>query len=265
MPHLWTLRVALLCVANLTVCAAGQELPPVSPPVDAARMTVYTNGELRFAVRYPVEFKAGPPQDLVTVMRRGHTEVYGGKPEDDAEHREAERCTRPLLYATSTTVLLAKDKDPVPAAESGAGESADSVLVMDVERSCVPKKLKGDKALTRLTGSVLHIPGMTQVVQQMWFQGGGGRHIHSGMAGGMVTAPAGAQGGKDATGGVSDRVPFYIAVSAFEQRDHWILVAYLQGTRPDLHRTLSYTSVRFEDGPDVLLFPYLLAKVNLAK
>lgn len=256
-----TVLLSVLLLIGFLPVAAASEDPPYSPAIDASQMAVFTDAELGFSVRYPMEFKAEAPQNLFAVMRAGHQELFGTSPDNDPEHQQAERCMRPLLYATSTTILPAEGKAPVPLAGEDVDGSPDSVMVMDVERSCIAKKLKSDKALTQLTGTVLNIPGLKQVVPQMWFQGGDGRHIHSGMAAGVVTPP---HQTKDPDRGTR-KVLFAIAAASFEQKGHWILVAYLNGTRPDMHNAFSYTSVSFEGGRDVLLFPFLTGKYNMAQ
>ncbi len=235
----------------------AQEVPPYSPPVEANMMTSYVNSELGFTIRFPVEFKVGTSQDLHTVMDLGHREGRGTAPESDQEHAQAVRCMHSLLYATSEA-----SKSSGSATEKSA-DAPDTILVVDFDRSCATKKVKGDKALTQLAGTVLNLPGMAQVVPQTWFVAGGSRRIHSGMAGGIISIPA-----SGTTGGTlsSRQVPTYVLAAAFEQKDHWILVAYLSGTNADAkHESFPFTAASFEDGQPILLFPFLLGKMNVIK
>jgi hypothetical protein len=223
-------------------------------------MTVYANTDLGFTISYPKEFVAGTPQDLQTVMERGHRAVYGTDPKSDPEHLEAVRCMHTLLYAISGDNATETNLNG-PAAS--ADDSPDSILIEDVDRSCLPKSLKGDKALTQIAGSVLHAPGLTQLVQQMWFVAGGDRHIHSGMAGTMVTVKQAPTDSRST--GSSREIPLYFMASAFEQDQHWILVVYVSGTAGAKHLSVPHMSIAFEDGRPVLLFPFLLGNVNLTK
>jgi hypothetical protein len=232
--------------------AHAQETPPYSPPVAVGLMTSYVNADMGFSFRYPAEFKSRTVQDLHTIMERGHKDAFGTDPESDPEHIQAEKCMRPLLYATPGAAEPAKNTT------EAVDETPDTILVLDFDRTCVPKKLKGDKALTQLAGTLLHMPGMSQLVPQTWFEAGGGIRIHSGMAGGMLSAPA--------SGTAAAQAPAYIAAAAFEQKGHWIVVAYFNGTRDDgKHAAFAYTSVSFEDGKPVLLFPFLLGNMNIVK
>jgi hypothetical protein len=239
--------------------AQKDETPPYDPAPPAEKMVAYTNAELAFTIAYPKEFVPGTAQDLQTVMERGHRAVYGTNPKDDAEHLEATRCMHTLLYATTGSAVSDSKPNPTNLSED---DSPDTILVIDADRSCIPKKLNGDKALTQLAGTILHLPNATQLVQQMWFVGGGGRHIHSGMAGTMVTLKQPATDERPAS---SREVPLFVVASALEQRGHWILIVYLSGTSGDKHESFPHTSVAFEDGRPVLLFPFLTGNVNLIK
>jgi hypothetical protein len=253
-----TTLICVVVVISLSLFSMqAQELPPYSPTVDGNLMTSYLNSELGFTIRFPVEFKVGTTQDLKSVMDLGHRAVRGTDPDNDQEHAQAVKCMHSLLYSASEAP---KPSDGIAGTSSGA---PDTFLVVDFDRTCVPKKVKGDKTLTQLAGTVLNLPGMTQLVPQTWFVGGGSRRIHSGMAGGMISIPA-----RDAAGGTlpSREVATYVLAAAFEQKDHWILVAYLSGTNTDLkHEAFPYTAVSFEDGRPVLLFPFLLGKMNVVK
>ncbi|MEO7030227.1 MAG: hypothetical protein ABI147_12585 [Acidobacteriaceae bacterium] len=244
--------VAMLSIAPIH----AQEAPPYSPPISEKLVTSYVNADLNFSIRYPVEFTPSTVQDLHTVMERGHLLAYGTDPKGDPEHLQAEKCMRPLLYATTGAADWGKSK--VEKVE-GKDQTPDTILVMDVDRTCVPKKVKGDKALTQLAGTLLDLPGMKPLVPQMWFEGGGGRRIHSGMAGGTISVPGSATV-------PTHQVQDYIIAAAFEQKGHWIVVAYINGTRDDgMHTSFPYTAVSFEDGKPVLLFPFLFGKVNVVK
>ncbi len=177
---IWTLVVASVPIFSLQ----AQEVPPYSPPVEASLMTSYVNSELGFTIRFPVEFKVGTSQDLHTLMDLGHREGRGTDPESDQEHAQAVRCMHSLLYATSEA-----PNSSVSRTEKSA-DAPDTILVVDFDRSCMPKKVKGDKTQTQLAGTVLNLPGMAQLVPQSWFVAGGNRRIHSGMAGGIISIPA---------------------------------------------------------------------------
>jgi hypothetical protein len=257
MTRAGALFVALLLLAS---AAQAEETPPYDPAPPANKMTAYTNSELGFTISYPKEFIAGTLQDLQNVMERGHRAAYGTDPKSDPEHLEAVRCMHTLFYATSQADTTETNPNSPGAS---ADDSPDSILVEDVDRSCLPKNLKGDKALTQIAGSVLHAPDLTQLVQQMWFVAGGDRHIHSGMAGAMVTIKQPQTDGSPT--GTSREVPLYVMASALEQKQHWILVVYLSGTGGAKHLSVPHMSIAFEDSRPILLFPFLLGNVNLTK
>jgi hypothetical protein len=126
------------------------ETPPYDPAPLNDGMSAFTDHDLAITVLYPKEFQPGTPLDLQTVMERGHRLAFGSDPKSDAEHSEALRCMHTLLYATSGS--------PTNSGTPQTPEAApfDSILLVDVDASCVPKKLKGDKALTNLAGTVLN-------------------------------------------------------------------------------------------------------------
>lgn len=246
------LRDIALAVAGVFFLPGGasaQEQPPYAPSAPAGSMTSYNNAELGFSVQYPVEFTLQKPTDFLSVMRRGHVEARGTAPEKDPEHEQAEKCMHALAYATAGPLADPQRED----------DSPDAILIMDFDRSCVPKGLTGDPALTQITRSVLNVPGSTQMVPQMWFQGGNDRHIHSGMAGETMTVP-----------GQGDNPPreitLAIAGASFAQKEHWILVAYINGTREGpVHKNFPLTSVTFGNDRPVLLFPFLLGSIDMKK
>jgi hypothetical protein len=245
------LRPVLLAI-TFSGCIVGpvcaQEQPPYSPPLTDQKMSLYTNADLAFSVRYPSEFIVRNAQDLQTVMDRGHRAAYGSDPAKDPDHQEAARCMHTLLYATSG----------VEASETSP-DSPDTIMVVDFDRVCSPKGLKGDQALTQLAGTVLHIPGMTPVVPQTWFEAGGKRRIHSGMAAESITLPANAST-------PARQATLAVIAAAFAQKDHWILVVYLNGTREGgMHDSFGYTAVSFEDPRPILLFPFLLGQMKVVK
>lgn len=207
-------------------------------------------------VFYPKEFVPRTPEDLQTVMERGHWAVYGTDPKTDPEHLEAIRCSHTLLYATP-------DQNNGNESANTEDHSTDTILVEDFDRSCMPKKLKGDKALTALAGTVLHLPGSVQLVQQMWFVAGGNRHIHSGMAGTMFSPPR--CPGKSNSSADCSGVPLFVVASAVEQRKHDIVIAYLSGTSGAKHELVPHMSIAFENERPVLLFPFLMGRINLIK
>lgn len=233
------------------------ETPPYDPAPPRDRMSAYINQELAITVLYPKEFVPRTPLDLQTVMERGHRLAFGGDPKSDPEHLKAVRCMHTLFYATSGTV-----------ADSGTPQSLedaspDTILLEDVDPSCLPKKLNGDKALTALVGTVLNLPNSTPVFQQMWFVGGGDRRIHSGMAATMLTvAKSSAAGGQKSPPPID---PLFVIAAAVEQLGHRILIVYLSGTSREKPQTVPHMSIAFEDGQPVLLFPFLLGRANLIK
>ncbi len=212
-------------------------------------MSAYTNQDLGLTLYYPKEFVPHTSEDLQTVMERGHRAVYGTDPKSDPEHLEAIRCTHTLFYATS--------------AANTDDNSADTILAADIDRSCLPKKLKGDKALSALAGSILHDPDSVQVVPQMWFVAGGNRRIHSGMAATMFT-PAGCSD-KSKSAADCSGVLLFVVAAAVEQREHDIVVVYLSGTSGEKHELVPHMSIAFENDRPVLLFPFLMGKTNLIK
>jgi hypothetical protein len=257
------LRTGLLLAAFTLVPASlaqKGEIPPYDPAPPTDKMTAYTNADLAFTLSYPKEFVARTPEDLKTVMDRGHRSAYGTDPKSDPEHLEAVRCMHTLFYATFGPISI---DSKVSGATAADDSSPDTILVEDVDRSCVPKKVKGDKVLSDIAASVLSLPDETQVVHQMWFVAGGDRRIHSGMAATMVSVK------QDAAGASSSRsshdVLLFIIASTFEQKAHLILIVYLSGTDGAKHETVPHMSVAFEDGRPVLLFPFMLENPNFVK
>jgi hypothetical protein len=257
------IRIGVLLAALLlipTSLAQKGETPPYDPAPPADKMTLYVNSDLAFTLSYPKEFVARTPEDLQTVMERGHRAVYGTDPKSDPEHLEAVRCMHTLFYATFGPTLL---DSKVSAATATDVSSPDTILVEDFDRTCVPKKEKGDKVLSDIAASVLSSPDETQVVHQMWFVAGGDRRIHSGMAATMVSVKQDAVGASSS--GSSHDVPLFIIASTFEQKAHLILIVYFSGTDGARHETVPHMSVAFEDGRPVLLFPFMLENANLIK
>lgn len=251
-----TVIVALAALALVTG-AFGQngETPPYDPAPPRVGLSVYENQDLSMTLLYPKEFVPRTPEDLQTVMERGHRAVSDTSPKSDPEHLKALRCLRSLFYATP---------DPIGGKDSAtAGPNfGDSILVEDFDRSCIPKKLKGDKALTALVRTALEQPGFIQLVQQMWFVAGGDRRIHSGMAGNMFTPPHCA-GNKTAPS--CSPVSVFAVAAAFEQREHDILIVYLSVGSDAKHELVPHMSVTFEQDQPILLFPFLLGKPNLIR
>jgi len=230
-----------------------------TPPYDAAPpqgMSAYTDQNLEMTLNYPKEFVPRTAEDLQAVMERGHRAAYGTDPASDPEHLEAIRCAHTLLYATS-------DENDGNESAKADGDSADAIMVVDFDRSCIPKKLKGDKALTALAGTVLNLPGSVQLVQQMWFVAGENRHIHSGMAGTMFMPPH-CQNNSDSAAGCSG-VPLFTITAAVEQKQHDIVIVYLSGTSGEKHELIRHMSISFENERPVLLYPFLMGSVNLIK
>jgi hypothetical protein len=232
-----------------------------TPPYDLAPlsdgMSVFTDDALAITVLYPKEFQVRTPLDLQTVMERGHTLAFGNDQKSNAEHADAMRCMHTLLYATSGP--LADNGMP----RSSEDVSSDSIFIEDVDASCVPKKLKCDKALTNLVGTVLNLPNYMQVVQQMWFVAGGDRHIHSGMATTMIKLSA--SSAESAEKSPPPSIPLFVVAAGLEQKGHRILIVFLSGTSQEKHYTLPHMSIAFEGGRPVLLFPFLLGRANLLK
>ncbi len=237
------------------------ETPPYdsAPPID--KITPYINADLAFTVSYPREFLAGTPVDLQTVIERHHRAVYGTDPTSDPNHLEAVRCVHTLLYAAADSPATDKKITRPPVDE----ETPDTILVTDVDRSCVPKDIKGDEALSDLVGTVLNVlPNSIQVVPQMWFVAGGNRRIHSGLAGSVVTFKRPAADASAA--GPSREVPLFVMAAAVEQKGHRILIVYLRGTTAaEDHLSVPHMSIAFEDGRPVLLFPFLVGHMNLIR
>ena len=248
--------LALLAAVPASSAQSGDS-PPYDPAPPTDKLSAYTNQELAFTVFYPKEFVTRTALDLQTAMERGHRAVYGTDPSSDPEHQQAVRCMHTLFYATAG-----------PAAESGAPQtsddaSPDTILVEDVDPSCVRKKSKGDQALSDLAASVLDQPHSMQVVHQMWFVAGGDRRIHSGMSA-TSTAPQSSRAQKETASPPPGVILFTIAATV-EQKGHRLMIVYLSGTAGERHVTVPHMSIAFDDGRPVLLFPFLLGNVNLIK
>ena len=251
------LIVALNLVLLIPACFGQKgETPPYDPAPPRIGMSAYRDQNLEVTLYYPKEFVPRTPEDLQAVMDRGHRAAYGTDPASDPEHLEAIRCSHTLLYATS---------DEINGNESASvdGNSADTIMVVDFDRSCVPKKLKGDKALAALAGTVLNLPGSTQLVQQMWFVAGRNRRIHSGMAGTMITPPRCPDNSTSAAG--CSGVPLFVIAAAVEQKKHDIVIVYLSGTSGEKHPMVRHMSISFENERPVLLYPFLMGGMNLIR
>lgn len=249
------ISLAVLLAAPASFGQKG-ETPPYDPAPPKDGISAYTNQDLELTLYYPKEFVPRTAEDLQAVMERGHRAAYGTDPKTDPEHIEAVRCSRTLFYATSEGNNGNESADT-------ANNSADTILVVDFDRSCLPKKLKGDKALSALAGSILHAPGQVQLVPQMWFVAGGNRRVHSGMAGTMFT-PASCSGNSN-SGTDCSGVPLFVVAAAVEQREHYIVVVYLSGTSGEKHELVPHMSIAFGSDRPVLLFPFLMGRTNLIK
>ena len=249
---MFSVRLTIVLTAAATCAIAtlhAQELPPYAPPAPPGSMTTSQIPGLDFSLQYPVEFTVQPTQDFLALMRQGHLNVYGSDPAKDPEHVQAEKCMHTLFYAISGKPVTSETTD-----------TPDTLLVLDVDRTCIPKKIGDDKALSQLTGSMLSVPEFKPMVQQMWFMGGAGRRIHSGMAGTTFKVPSEAQGAP------AREVTLAVAAASFVQKDHWIVVMYINGTQEvPIHKTFGFTSVVFSDNKPVLLYPFLLGSINLIK
>jgi hypothetical protein len=247
-----------LALVLLIPASFGQkgETPPYDPAPPQDGMSAYTDQNLEMTLNYPKEFVPRTPEDLQAVIERGHRAAYGTDPASDPEHLEAIRCSHTLLYATS-------DESNENESAMADGDSADTIMVVDFDRSCIPKKLKGDKALTELAGTVLNLPGSVQLVQQMWFAAGKIRRIHSGMAGTMFAPPRCSNNRNSAAG--CSRAPLFIIAAAVEQKEHDIVIVYLSGTSGEKHELVRHMSVSFENERPVLLYPFLMGGLNLIK
>lgn len=250
-------RAALLLTVLLVLpsCFAQKgETPPYDPAPPSDRMSAYTNQELAFKVFYPKEFLRKTAEDLQTVMERGHRIAFGSDPNSDPEHAQAVRCMHTLFYAT------AGEASETGTASDSRDASPDSILVEDIDPTCMPKKPKGDKALTNLVGTVLNLPHAMQLVQQIWFAAGGNRRIHSGMAATLVTL--GQPRSKVKSASPPPSVPLIVIAAGVEQKGHRILIVYLTGSSGASHPAVRHMSISFGSGRPVLLFPFLLERAN---
>lgn len=79
-----TVIVALAALALVTG-AFGQngETPPYDPAPPRVGLSVYENQDLSMTLLYPKEFVPRTPEDLQTVMERGHRAVSDTSPKSD--------------------------------------------------------------------------------------------------------------------------------------------------------------------------------------
>ena len=161
--------LALMLLCGLPGKAKAQQtaVPPAAPQAQpspntndsgaAAENGKFYDKNLDLSFNYPVEMRA---VDMIADMEAGHMNLYGSSGDNDPEHREARRCVHPLLDAD-----LPAEKAPQRLA-SMEGVWVDQtkeykesykpqpifakLILMEFDRSCLPKKLQKEKTWTTL-------------------------------------------------------------------------------------------------------------------
>jgi len=189
-----TMMILLLgCMLASTPGASGQQNAPPNAKMSASQSGAeskvdgsitpkpgefYDKG-LDLYFNYPVEMRT---LDGRAEMESGHQNIYGVSGINDPEHQEAKRCIRPLLDAE-----LPEDKAPQRTANldgvwvDDSKEYKDSrkaepifakILVVEVIRDCLPKKLKKNEndALGTIAMSFVSEPGIERMPKPLWYE-----------------------------------------------------------------------------------------------
>lgn len=225
---------------------AGTSTPPpaaTKAPDDAAKEAVYRNDGLGIAFFYPSDLVLG---DAKTVADRGHRAIYGNEPESDPEHVQSEKCMHYLMMADvpegtapATLTLGEKGKPYVNIEPPPNG----SIMLAEVDRSCLPKKISTNDALGNMASMAQKIPGMKPIDKQIWYEVD--KHkVHCSASYGRMSA-----GGKK----VADEESAVATISV-ESNGHLVLWMIMANSEALFNRLLA-SKVQFGSEPVLPLFP----------
>jgi len=194
---------------------------------------------------YPVEMVA---LDTSAEMERGHKNIYGVSGQNDPEHQEAKRCTRPLLDAD-----LPQEKAPQRAADLNGVWVDDSkaykksrktepifakILVMEIVRECLPKELQKNEndVLGSIALGFVSEPGIQRMPNPIWYEIGKQKvHMNSGV-------------GRPIVNGQLASAPIIVMAMATQWRGH-LLAWVFTSNDTEIFNEITKSLVRFGDGP----------------
>jgi hypothetical protein len=240
----WGLAAMAACAPAMA--GDGTRLGGAAASVAApGEMSRYVDPTLKMTLTYPGGFAPRVPETLRAVLKREHMTPLGSGETDDVDSRVAFRCMATLFEATGA----------VRAVRSTQGETApDTVMLLDVDRSCVEGQIKGERALAVIADVVLRMHNTTPLVKPTVMKADGHR-VHAGMSSGMMIVNDLPTAGGDADNGRQAAV--YIVAAAFEHRQHWLLAVYISGTAGEQDGAVGRMTATFDESKPVVLFPFL--------
>lgn len=198
--------------------------------------------ELDLHFNYPIEMQV---LDANTAMERGHKEIYGVSGDNDPEHQEAKHCVRPLL-----DLKLPKDKVPQRMASLGEMWADDSkeykesrkqepifaqIVMMEIVKDCLPKKLSKNDALGSIAMSFVSIPGIQRMPKPLWYDIGKQKiHMNSGV-------------GRPIVNGQLAVAPIVIMSMSTEWHGH-LLAWMFTSNDAEIFNEITKSEVQFGDG-----------------
>lgn len=206
---------------------------------------IFYDKDLELSFNYPVEMRT---LDGRADAESGHKNLFGNSGDNDPEHREAVRCTRPILDAE-----LPQDKAPGRLASMDDVWVDDSseykqsrksqpifakILVVEIDRDCLPKKLQKNEndALGSLALTPVLLPGIQRMPKPIWYEIGKQKiHMNSGV-------------GRPIVNGQPDSAPIVIMSMATDWRGH-LLTWVFTSNDTEIFNEITKSLVRFGDGP----------------
>ena len=246
------LLLPLICVLAVMPSIGQQEArPDVQTPslktrpkasvADIVKPGEFYNRDLDLHFNFPVEMRAQDPREA---MEKGHQNVYGVSGASDPEHREAERCARPLLDAE----LPEDDAPKRPASLAGVWVDEPkqrrpepitaTILMVEIMRDCLPKELQNneDAALGNIALSFVSMDGIERMPKPIWYETGNQKiHMNSGA-------------GRPAANGERLSSPIIIMSMSTQWRGH-LLAWVFTSNDTEILNEITKSLVRFGDGP----------------
>jgi hypothetical protein len=220
-------------------------------PAPTVNPGVFYDKDLDLAFNYPVEMRT---LDMRPDLESGHKNVFGVSGENDPEHQEMVRCTRPLLDAELPLNKAPKrmaSLEGVVADDSKEDRNAAKpepifakIVLVEFDRGCVPKKAlkKEDDVLASMARSGVALPGIQLMEKPLWYEIGK-QKIHMNFG-----------GGRAAVNGHVASSPMIAMAMATQWRGH-LLEWVFTSNDAEIFNEITKSIVRFGNGPWGPMFP----------
>jgi hypothetical protein len=237
--------ILLFCVGSGHSQQSPAEVTPDAGLVIAPGQFYAKDLDLHF--NFPVEMKV---VDMFAKIEQGHHAIFGVAGDTDAEHKEANRCVRPLLDAE-----LPEDKAPqrrpslAPVLPDAPGAKEErpiyaEILFTEVLSDCLPKKLRknDDAVLFDLAATPTSGPGVAPITKPLWYEIGK-QKIHMTAGAGRVSA-----------NGRAVTEPLLIMAMATQWHGHVLLWTFTSNDR-EIFNELTKSVVQFGNTAPAQMFP----------